>query len=133
VVDQLPGVKGFTANAAPIQDTYIWDESSVDDNKDYELNYDRLKTQCYYLLADRTNAGLISVPVASPDEQERITEELEQVKSKNADKDGKIQIVSKEEMKEGLNGRSPDYSDCMMMRMAFDLMPTRQSVFGYAG
>lgn len=132
IVDHLPGVKGFTANAAPIQDPTKRDESNVDDTREYKLNYDKLKTQCYHLLADKVNAGLISVPVATPEEQTSIIEELEQVKSKNADKDAKIQIVSKEEIKESL-GRSPDFSDCMMMKMVFDLTPTRQPVFGFSG
>ncbi len=132
VVDHLPGIKGFTANAAPIQDSTKRDDAAVDTDKEYKLNYDKLKTQCYHLLADKVNAGLISIPIASPEEQQSIIEELEQVKSKNADKDAKIQIVTKEEMKESL-GRSPDYADCMMMKMVFDLTPTRQAVFAYAG
>lgn len=132
VVDHLPGVKGFTANTAPIQDPNKRDDAAVDDGREYKLNYQNLKAQCYYLLADKVNAGLISIPVASPEEQQSIIEELEQVKSKNADKDAKIQIVNKDEMKESL-GRSPDYGDCMMMRQAFELMPTRQAVFAYAG
>lgn len=102
VVDHLPGVKGSLANAAPIQDPKLRDESSMERVKDYKLNYDRLKTQCYYLLADKVNAGELAIPVASPEEQERIIEELGVVKSKNADKDAKIQISSKDEMKETL-------------------------------
>jgi phage terminase large subunit len=132
VVDHLPGVKGFIANATPIQDPTKRDESTIEGIKEYKLNYDRLKTQCYYLLADKVNAGQLAIPVATPEEQEAISEELGVVKSKNVDKDTKIQILSKEEMKETL-GRSPDYADTLMMRCVFELSPERQEAFVVVG
>lgn len=132
VVDHLPGVKGFVANTAPIQDPYKREESGIDEDQGYKLNFDKLKTQCYYLLADKVNSHQIAVTVATPEQQESIDEELAAVKSKDVDKDAKIKILTKEEMKETL-GRSPDYADCMMMRMVFELMPTRQAVFGVVG
>ena len=52
-------------------------------------------------------------------QQETITQELEQVKRANVDKDGKLSIVSKDKVKE-LLGRSPDYADALMMRMYFE-------------
>jgi phage terminase large subunit len=60
--------------------------------------------------------------------QTRPSEELGVVKSKNVDKDTKVQIISKEEMKE-LLGRSPDYADTLMMRSVVDLAPDRQDAF----
>jgi len=50
--------------------------------------------------------------------QDRMIEELEQVKRDKIDSDGKLTILSKEKVKE-LLGRSPDYSDALMMRMWF--------------
>jgi hypothetical protein len=47
---------------------------------------------------------------------------LEQVKRKDIDKDGKLSVLPKEKIKE-LIGRSPDYSDALMMRMWFVLNP----------
>lgn len=132
VVDHLPGVKGFIANSAPIQDPYKRDDSAIDGDRGYKLNFEKLKTQCYYLLAEKVNGRQISVGAASPEQQESIAEELAAVKSKDVDKDSKVRILRKDEMKEIL-GRSPDYADAMMMRCIFDLMPTRQPVFGYVG
>jgi len=48
-----------------------------------------------------------------------LIEELEQIKSKDIDKDTKLKIVSKDEIKEVL-GRSPDFSDTLMMRSYFE-------------
>lgn len=52
--------------------------------------------------------------------EEPATEELEQVKSRDNDKDGKIRLIRKEDIKEFL-GRSPDLSDTIMMREYFEL------------
>ena len=46
-------------------------------------------------------------------------EELEQIKSKDKDKDNKLKIVSKDVVKENI-GRSPDLSDTLMMRAIFE-------------
>ena len=53
-------------------------------------------------------------------------QELEQIKAKDMDKDGKLQLIPKDKIKEVI-GRSPDDSDCLMMRMWFSLTPTRSS------
>ena len=50
------------------------------------------------------------------------SEEMEQVKQKDIDKDGKVAIVSKDVVKE-LIGRSPDEWDSIMMRYYFELKP----------
>jgi hypothetical protein len=49
-----------------------------------------------------------------------ITQELEVIRIHNADKDGKRQVEPKDKVKEKI-GRSPDFSDMMMMRMWFDI------------
>jgi hypothetical protein len=54
-----------------------------------------------------------------------IIEELEQVKQKDMDKDVKKSVVPKEKVKE-LLGRSPDFSDTLMMRQYFELKPKRR-------
>jgi phage terminase large subunit len=65
----------------------------------------------------------LAIGAASQDEQEAIIEELEQVKGREVEKDGKLKIVDKEEIKQNI-GRSPDYSDCLSMRCFFDIQPT---------
>jgi phage terminase large subunit len=103
VVDQLPGCKGFIAQTKPFRDE----------------NYQNLKAQCTYLLAKKINAREIAITCDDPTEREETIEELEQIKSKDADKDGKLNIQPKDKIKEVL-GRSPDYADALMMRMYFE-------------
>lgn len=110
VVDGMRGVKGFIANSSPIDPP-----SSL-----IEQNYRNLKTQCYYLLSDYINDHKIAIDCQDIVIKDLLTEELEQVKSKDPDKDTKMQIVPKDEVKE-IIGRSPDYSDTLMMRMIFEL------------
>ena len=53
-----------------------------------------------------------------------IIEELEQIKKSKEETDEKLRVIKKDEIKDIL-GRSPDYSDAIMMRMAFPLMIRR--------
>lgn len=84
--------------------------------------YMNLKSQCYFLLAKKINERLIKVCTDNPKIKELITEELEQVKAKDIDKDRKMAIVPKEIVKEKI-GRSPDFSDVLAMRLYFELLP----------
>jgi phage terminase large subunit len=49
-----------------------------------------------------------------------LIEELEQVRTKDADKDNKLQILPKDTIK-AIIGRSPDYSDAMAMRIFYEI------------
>ncbi len=106
VVDMVNGCVGFKNNSSP---------------KGNE-NYENLKTQCYYKLSELINSNKIALNqnLLSDDDLADLIEELEQVKQKDMDKDGKKKIVPKDEVKKIL-GRSPDFSDAMMMRMYFEL------------
>ena len=88
-------------------------------------NYENLKSQCYFNMARRINdAGIYIEPgIMNEQEQEDTVEELEQVKQRNVDTQGKRAIISKEQVKE-LIRRSPDNSDVLMMREYFALQPT---------
>lgn len=106
LIDMLK-IKGFINNARP-------------ENGE---NYQNLKTQCYYKLSDLINKNGLYISKKLDDEVNKaIIEELEQVKSSDNDKDGKLKIMSKIEVKQAIS-RSPDYSDSLMMRMYFDLKP----------
>lgn len=85
-------------------------------------NYANLKTQCYYKLAKKVMARGISVSVADQRVRDWLIQELEQVRSKNADRDGRLQILGKDDIKQRI-GRSPDFSDALAMRMWFELFP----------
>lgn len=85
-------------------------------------NYNNLKSQCYFRLAERINKGGVYIECSDIKMKADIIQELEQVKQYNMDKDGKRQVVPKDKVKE-LIGRSPDYSDTLMMREWFELSP----------
>lgn len=111
VVDQLPGCYGFVNGSKPIP------------IKGDSTNYLNLRSQCYFELARRMNDGDIGISTEDVDHKTLIIQELEQVKQKDIDKDGKLAIIPKERVKEVL-GRSPDFADAMMMRMALELKST---------
>lgn len=112
VVDILR-CKGFVNNSTPLPNPENYAKE----------NYANLKSQCYYMLAKKINEGAIYVEAIEEAAKDALIEELEQVKQHNMDKDGKKQVVPKDKVKE-LIGRSPDYSDAMMMRLYFELKPT---------
>ena len=85
-------------------------------------NYKNLKTQCYYKLSDFINKGRLGVSTKDIRFKEALIQELEQVRRVNMDKDDKLAILSKDKIKD-LIGRSPDYSDALMMRMFYELKP----------
>lgn len=90
-------------------------------------NYLNLKSQCYYHLAEKVNgAGMYLRALAGDGEaQSYVTQELEQVKSRDIDKEGKLAIISKKEVRQNI-GRSPDFADMLMMRMYAQIMPKPQ-------
>ena len=85
-------------------------------------NYINLKTQCYYALADAVNKSKIFIHTNNTTYKNFIVQELEQVRRKNFDKDTKLQLISKDEVKTAI-GRSPDFSDALAMRMFYELKP----------
>ena len=125
VVDNCKGVKGFIANH-PAMDNPVTHTQE---------NYANLKSQCGYKLADMINTHKIAIDV-QPEQfksevagitfevwKEQLIEELEQIKSQNMDAESKKRIISKEEVKETL-GRSPDFSDTLLMRMMLEYKPS---------
>ena len=86
-------------------------------------NFGNLKAQLYFYLAKFINEDKIYVR-AKPGQREDICRELEVVKRRDVDKDGKFYVLQKSEIKD-LIGRSPDYSDMMAYRMWFEI--TNQS------
>lgn len=107
VVDYLPGCIDFVNNSKPLQGE----------------NYQNLKTQCYFKLAEKINNREVKISRYTLEEKDLIMQELSMVQRKNMDRDGKLQIMSKDEVK-SMIGRSPDYSDALMMRMYYELSPS---------
>lgn len=106
VVDMLKGCKGFVNNSRA-----LLVENQV-------VQYQNLKTQCYFKLAELIQSDKIFINCKEQTIIDEITKELEMVKRDKIDSDGKLQIISKETVKASI-GRSPDYSDALMMRMYF--------------
>lgn len=88
----------------------------------FRKNYASLKNDCYFLLADKVNAHEIAVRTFNEKLKKLLIEDLEQVKEMDADKDTKRRVIPKDKVKER-TGRSPDFSDTLMMRMYFELLP----------
>ena len=112
VVDMMVGIKGFMGNKRPFE--------VMDLGKMIPANYMNIKTQMMYKLAELVNHHKIAIEVESI--KEPLSEELAILRRKDVDKEGKLKIESKEEMKQ-LLGHSPDYLDAMMMRMYFEYRP----------
>ena len=109
VVDQL-GCKWFINNSSPILS---------EDEKELR-NYKNLKDQCYFELEPIITSGKMKLIVINNTDKENIIEELDVIKQKNPDKWGKLEIITKEEIKQ-LIWRSPDFADSIAMRMRFEL------------
>jgi phage terminase large subunit len=86
------------------------------------VQYQNLKTQCYYKLAEVIQSNNLYINSEDATVNDEITKELEQVKRDKIDSDGKLQLMSKDKVKQAI-GRSPDYSDALMMRMYFEFKP----------
>ena len=85
-------------------------------------NYANVKAQCGWALAKKVNAGELAVRTTNPTIKKYLIEDLEQVKQKDADKDGKLALISKDIIKK-ITGRSPDFGDLLIMRFYFDYVP----------
>lgn len=97
VADQIRGIN-FVNNSRPL----------------HEQNFTNLKSQCYVKLSELFREGKISLNILDSSLVEELTQELLSVKLKDLDKDNKVGVQSKDEMKRTL-GKSPDLSDALMM------------------
>lgn len=100
VADQLKGCYNFNNGAKPLRGE----------------NFQHLKAQCMFRLADAINKNEIHFDVKDRKTKDDIIQEFEQIKRLDLDGDGKLKVISKAEMKLNI-GRSPDYLDAIMMRM----------------
>jgi len=113
----MKGIKSFVNGSQPL-------------NKE---NYINLKAQCYFKLQEIIDkiwikdSSVNTKTVNKKTIKENIIEELEQIKRKDADNDGKLAIIPKSKIKENI-GRSPDFSDMIMMRMFFEIKVARKGI-----
>lgn len=86
-------------------------------------DYKDMRSQCGFKLADKIKNGQLKIS-CTPQQRQRITKELEQLKQVSVDDDqGKRTVIKKADMRIILK-HSPDYVDALIMLQAFDL--TRQ-------
>ena len=131
-------VDGFIRGAVPFNGgsgaMAVKDETS---GRLIKENYFNLKTQCYYRTSDRVMSAMMKINKKVADKmydssmtvRQRFMFERKAIKRDKVDMDGKLKIISKDEMKIKLNGDSPDLMDMFMMREIFELKP--KMVFAY--
>ena len=83
-------------------------------------NYNNLKSQCGYKMAQKIVSREVGEICDNAEVKSITSEEMEQVKQKDIDKDGKVALIGKDIVKQMI-GRSPDEWDSIMMRYYFEL------------
>lgn len=122
-VEDFGGFRGFHNGSRPMADPKH--PIGLDGKRQVE-NYDNLKSQCSFRMAEIVNAAGLYLEVEDW-MRPLIIQEMEQVKQKDMDNDQKKGLVPKDKIKE-IIGRSPDFWDAIMMRIYFDLKPKFVSV-----
>ena len=103
VVDGISGCKGFTNGGKALKGE----------------NYQNLKTQCFYKLAELVNDNKIYIEQNT--HKQTIIEELEIIKRDKIDKDQQKLAIEGKDIQKSKLGRSPDFADALMMRMWFEV------------
>lgn len=83
-------------------------------------NYNNLKSQCSFIASRMIMNRQIGEVCENKTVVDIVSEEMEQIKQKDIDKEGKLSIISKDVIKQNI-GRSPDEWDSIMMRVYFDI------------
>lgn len=119
VVDTNKGYKGFIANSRALDNPNNKDETPE--------NYANLNSQCSFVIAEKVNKHGVAVKIEEGQFisevpgvtfevwKEQMAEEMEHVKSRDADRDTKLKVNQKEDVKAAI-GRSPDFWDTLKMR-----------------
>lgn len=108
----FPGSYAFHAGGKPIRD---------------KAEFEHLKTQCYFKLAELINDGKIKI--LDDNFKEELIDECLQIKTIPREKiDGKIKMIKKDEIKKFI-GRSPDILDALSERMVFELKSNELPAF----
>ena len=114
VVDFLK-CKGFVNNSRPLE------------VKGVAQNFNNLKSQCGFKMAQKIVNREVGEVCVDSSVIESTSEEMEQVKQKDIDKDGKVALISKDVIKQNI-GRSPDDWDDILMRYWFELKNKRRTI-----
>jgi len=95
-------------------------------------NFANLKSQCYWRLAEVINRNEMYVDTSGNTQvMNDLIQELEWVRlAKDVDVQA-IRVMGKDQIKKNI-GRSPDYSDMLMMRMYWELDPHKGKYYFYS-
>lgn len=118
-IEDFGGFKGFINNSRPMPDPK--NPNRDKDGKPLAENFDNLKSQCGFRMAEMVNANGLYLECEDW-MRPLIIEELEQTQQKLLDSDLKKGLLPKDKVKE-LIGRSPDFFDAILMRQYFELKP----------
>lgn len=83
-------------------------------------NYKNLKSQCGYLMAKHCNENGVFIEPNVIHDKSEFFKQIECLQSYALDKEGKMQIMPKDKIKE-IIGHSPDLLDAFIMRYIFEL------------
>lgn len=111
VFDLVPGALAFNGNSSPF---------GVIGEKASKEQYENLRAQCIYYLAEKVVNRQAAVTEKNIVARELLAADLQQFKRRDAEKDGKLKVSQKMNIKAAL-GRSPDIGDTLFMRSYFDL------------
>jgi hypothetical protein len=118
---ELKGMRQFVGSRSPLPtkvQIQLKKKNRLDPNGE-KPNFNNLKSQCGFYLANKVNNHEVSV--TDKNDKDIIIEDLTALLvEKDIEKEGKQQLRPKEDVKEDL-GRSPDYGDTFIMRAWFDL------------
>ena len=122
VVDNLKGVRGFTANSTPFLTAHQIHEkqSKVAHSLVPQTTFGNLKAQCGWKLSELINEHKIAFK--APDIRDEVIEELSaQLRDREVDSEGRKLLRAKDDVKEEI-GHSPDLGDTIIMRAYFELL-----------
>jgi hypothetical protein len=89
-----------------------------------------LKAQCFYRMAERMEEGGYYLQALQGTKyQDRVTDELKQLRQGKPDEDSKLQLESKKDTKRRLGGKSYDFADMIAMREFCELAGSRGAKF----
>jgi hypothetical protein len=116
-------LKGYLKNACSFHNN-----SAPIYQNEQKVAFQSLKDQSYFFVANKINQNEMFIQAdISPETKKLINEELSIIKNASHGFDKKLAVVKKDLIKKQI-GRSPDFSDMIMMRSYFDLFPKKNYV-----
>lgn len=91
------------------------------ESRSFTGNYNNLKSECGYKLAELINRRMLHVVTADADVQQRLSEELSVLMAADIDNDTKKKSIITKDKQKQIIGHSPDILDALIMLMVFEV------------